>query len=272
MARGLSEIELKSEWQALPRNWYDIYQWKGTSGADYLEWSAEWIFNDFSQIQLVTDGLRSERFRVKDHRGQISLQTEVKQITEKRLIRAMFNSRTFKMINSRNVEEEVTVFDYEVPLKDSYRAKHGDIDLLCKLPGTCLCVEAKNPKSNESILKAVLQAYVYTSLISTKRKLFVNDYRLDPEVKLAPAVLTFASCTSGKQLEKLKEGSHLPKLVNKMDDKLAQIGVAPMRFLLVTTDGDELANCLTTTTEANGDVKAVFRDDFKLKVKEKALP
>lgn len=81
MARGLLITELESEWQALPRNWYAIYQWKRTSRGGYLEWIAERIFKEFSQIQLVTDGLRSRTFQVADHRGQISLNTEIEQIT-----------------------------------------------------------------------------------------------------------------------------------------------------------------------------------------------
>jgi len=57
-----------------------------------------------------------------------------------------------------------------------------------------------------------------------------------------------------------------------LNAQLAKDGIAPLRFFIVENEDDELANCLTTTTETNGDVKAVFRDGFALSVVEKTLP
>lgn len=263
MARGLSKTEIESEWRALPKNWYAIYQWERTSRAGYLEWTAEWIVKEFSQIQLVTDGLRSRTFRVADHRGQISLNTEIEQPTEKRIVRAMFNLGSLPVLGK--------VIDYEVPLKDTDEAAHGDIDLLCTLPDTCFCVEAKKPRASESILKAVLQAYAYTSLVSTKRNLFFESFQLVPQLRLTPAVLTFASAQSGRQLKEVTKYPQLLNLIRSLNGQLDKDKIAPIRFFIVENEDDELANCLTTTTQTNGDVKAVFRDGFTLSVVEEKL-
>lgn len=263
MSRGLSKTELEMEWQALPKNWYAIYQWERTSRASYLEWIAEWIVDSFPYIQLLTNGIRSRTFRVSDHRGQISLNTKIEQLTEKRLVRAMFNSRLLPVLGK--------VIDYEIPLKDTDEATHGDIDLLCILPGTCLCVEAKKPKASESILKALLQAYTYTSLVSTKKSLFFSSFQLDPQLQLAPSILTFASAQSGWQLKEISKYPHLRKLIEMLDNQLVKIEAAAIRFFIVNNPDDEIVNCLTTTTEANGDVKVVFREGFELSIIRKDI-
>ena len=260
MARGLLNSELEREWQDLPKNWYAIYQWKRTSGASYSEWIAEHILDTFQDITLVSDGLRSRTFRVPNHRGQISLNTGIEQITEKRLVRAMFNLGQLPSLGS--------VIDYEVPLKNTEAAAHGDIDLLCRLDDTCLCVEAKKPNAAESILKAILQTYAYTSLVASKKDVFFDSFGFSSTVALCPAVLTFASAVSGQQLSKVDDYPYLQKLITALNERLDVLGVHPIRFFVIENPDKELATCLTTATASNGDVKAVFCDSFKLFINE----
>ncbi len=264
MARGLSRTELEAEWQGLPKDWYSIYQWERTAGVGYTEWIAEWIASSFEGIQLVTDGLRARSFRVADHRGQIKLGTGIEQLTEKRLVRAMFNAAELPLLGR--------VIDYEVPLKDDEAAAHGDIDLLCTQPDSCLCVEAKKPQAGESILKAVIQAYSYTSLVSTRREFFLESFALNRQLCLAPAVLTFASAQSGRQLTALGSYPRLLGLIGLLNARLAVEKVAAMRFFKVQNPDDELRSCLTTMEGTNGDVRAVFRDGFALSIVEHRLP
>lgn len=115
------------------------------------------------------------------------------------------------------------------------------------------------PMASESILKSVLQAYAYTPLISTIRNLFLTSFHLDSQLRIKPAVLTFGSAQSGRLLKELDKCLHLPKLVETLNDQLAKIEVFPMRFFVVENPDDLLATFPTTTTEANGDVKAAFR-------------
>lgn len=101
----LEERTLFQEWQAVEQDWYSIYQWKRTTGSDYTEWISEWIWTSISGINLITDGLRQRPFRWPEHRGQIRLGTDISQITEKRLLRAMFNLSEVPLLSK--------VIDYE---------------------------------------------------------------------------------------------------------------------------------------------------------------
>jgi hypothetical protein len=264
MARGLSKTELEAEWHGLPKDWYSIYQWKRVVGVSYTEWIAEQIASSFGGIRLVTDGLRARSFRVADHRGQITLRTGIEQLTEKRLVRAMFNAPELPLLGR--------VIDYEVPLKEDDEATHGDIDLLCTQPAACLCAEAKKPLAGESVLKAILQAFAYTSLVTTRKAAFLADFGLDPKLCLTPAVLTFASAQSGRQLAALSKYPKLSGLIRLLNARLRDEGAVAMRFFVVQNPDSQLKRCLVEKREANGDVKAVFRGGFALSISEQVIP
>ncbi len=263
MARGLSTTQLEAEWHGLPKDFYSIYQWERVAGAGYTEWIAERVAASLDGLRLVTDGLRARSFRVADHRGQIKLGTGIEQLTEKRLVRAMFNAAELPLLGR--------VIDYEVPLKDDDAAAHGDIDLLCTPPGVCLCVEVKKPLAGESVLKAVLQAFTYTSLVATRKEAFLTSFGLDPTLCLTPAVLTFASAQSGRQLAALNRYPNLVGLIRLLDIRLTGQGNGRIRFFLVHNPDTELDRCLTTETRTNGDVRAIFREDFALSIAERLL-
>ena len=263
MPRGLSKDELKAEWMALPKDWYSIYQWKPTSRAGYLDWIAGWIIESFPAIQLKTEGLRTRSFKAADHRGQISLATGIEQVTEKRIVRALFNRRELPVLGQ--------VLDYEVPLKDRDDAAHGDIDLLCLTPTTCFCLEAKKPDSSESILKPILQAFVYTMLASTKKREFLSSFGLEFALKLTPGVVTFSTAQSGRQLGDIATLQMLRTLIRSLNERLHSADIMPMRFFVIDNSPDDIAAALTATTEANGDVKAVLAESLSLEIAEKIL-
>lgn len=260
MPRGLDESTLLAEWLSLARNWYSIYQWPRTTGAGYTEWIAGWIGASFAKISLATDGLRDRSLRVKAHRGQIHLKTPIKQFTEKRFVRALFNLSDVPLLG--------TVLDYEIPLKETGKASHGKIDLLCQQAETMFVVEAKKLNANESVLKAILEAFVYTSLVATRRKTLVTDYGMKSTIGLAPAVLVFAASQAGRQLKRMAALPNLLSLIRLINTKLENDGILPMRFFVIENEAHEFADCLTTRTQANADVQAVFRDGFTLSIAE----
>lgn len=271
MPRRLPDDILQSEWLGLSKNWYAIYQWERSTGVAYTEFIANSIVESFGEVQLRVEGLRRKSFRAEDHRGQIDPEKlngaapgQQIAIKEKRFIRAIYNLK--------HIPELGSVIDYEVPLKETSDAGHGDIDLLCTASDVCFCVEAKKPKSGESILKSVLQGYVYTSLVSTERQRFLDNFGLSPQLKLTPAVLTFADAQSGFQLGRIAKYPRLLELIEMLNAGLSQNQIQPFRFFVVQNSSSELADCLTTCREPNDDVKVVFRDGFKLNIAEKVLP
>ncbi len=264
MARGLDNNTLMKMWASLPKDWYSIYQWKPACQSGYTEMISQWIDESFPTIRLVPDGLRQRSFRARNHRGQINLQTKIEQITEKRLLRAMFNLTELPKLGK--------VIDYEVPLKETNASRHGDIDILCVQSSSAICIEAKKPRANESVLKAILQAFTYTSLIAPCKSRFLTDFGLSATLQLTPGVLTFANTPSGRQLKTPAKWPRLFRLIRTLNSDLAEREVARMKFYVVENDDAELDNCLTTKTQPNGDVKAVFCDGLVLTINEYPLP
>ena len=107
-----------------------------------------------------------------DHRGQAKLRTFIAEFKEKRFCRALFNLGQVSGLGR--------VIDYEVPLKAVRGAKHGNIDLLCSEGISLLVVEAKKPSSKESLLRAVLEAFTYSTLVTKERAAFSQGLRPSP--------------------------------------------------------------------------------------------
>ncbi len=146
------------------------------------------------------------------------------------------------------------MLDYEVPLKATRAAKHGDIDLLAKNVDRLFVIEAKHPDAAESPLKAILEAYTYTRLIYTVKKAFYSNYGLFGELPLSPTVLVFASSMPGRQLAEISKYPSLLSLVHKFDDSLSAEGIDAIRYYLITNDADELLDYLVLPNiiELNG--------------------
>lgn len=248
------------EFAALPKNWYSIYQWGRTARDGYAELVASLVTAWLDRIELDVTGLRSGGFRLASHRGQAKLRTGISQFTEKRFCRALFNVGLVPGLGR--------VLDYEVPLKATEDAPHGDIDLLCVEGASLILVEAKQPSSNESILKAVLEAYTYSSLVASVRGAFLNDYGLPSETTLIPVVLTFPTATSGRQIGRIECYPRVRTLVCELNRMLIRGGVSPLRFFLVRNDESGWSTCLCTEALPNGDVRVVFREGFMPRVEE----
>ena len=258
MARGREESILRQDWNKVPKDWYSIYQWGGTSSVRYREWVAEWIVESFEDIQLETEGLREKGFKVIGHRGQAKLSTGIGQFTEKRFVRAIFNLGQLLPLGE--------IIDYEVPLKATNAAEHGDIDLLCLASDAIMCVEAKDPRGSTSILKAIVQSFVYTSLAVIRHKTFEEEFKLPTTLPFTPAILIGSQ--DGLQLQQLSMYSHLSKLVGKLNQKLAKSGAGAIRFFIIENDKSEFASCLTTVAKPNGVKKIIFADGFTPNVVE----
>jgi hypothetical protein len=248
MARSLEENKLRQEWNSLPKNWYSIYQWRRTCGIDYAERIAEWIVTSFAEIRLMTDGLRDKNFKTRDHRGQATLNTGIGHFTEKRFVRALFNLGRLSPLGE--------MIDYEIPLKATRNADHGDIDLLCVAP------ESKSPRSGESILKAVLESFVYTSLAAQHRDVFVAEFQLPRTLLLTPATLTFADSPSHRQLQAWDKHPHLSALVKMLNADLAKSDDGGIRLFIIDNDKSELAFCLPTVPDPEGGEKVIFASGF----------
>lgn len=251
----LSEDEIQQEWNALPKDWYSIYNWDRVTGDAYAEEIASFVLSEFDDIALCIDGLRQNGFRVDGHCGKGEITTDISQVTEKRLVQGIFNLQQIDPLGK--------ILDYEVPLKASQVDSHGDIDLLCLRDNSLLFVEAKKPNSNESILKAILQSFVYSSLVATVQDTFLEEYSLPKETTFVPAVLTYRDALSGRQLAKINEYPGLIELVKNLNHRLCESTISPLRFYCVQNESSELNGCLRISDEN----AIVFRDNIELVIK-----
>jgi hypothetical protein len=225
MGRGLSDEELGNEWSKVPKDWYHTYQWGRLSQPPYVESIAQLLLRDFATIALVQEGLRESNFRLAAHRGQAELNTDIDQLTEKRVCRAIFNAR--------HLPELGTILDYEVPLKRTQAAEHGDVDLVCFNGKELILVEAKKEGSQESILKALLEAFVYSRLVKKAQPAFCKAFGIRDMVVLVPAVLTFESAASAKQLLGWKDLTMTNELLQKLNGTLRSEGLSPIRVFVM---------------------------------------
>ena len=252
-----SEDALRQEWERLPKDWYRVYQSESLKAASYSEkYFARWILEEFDGIALNTGDLRKAGFKVSDHHGQaqVQAQTQGLDMTEKRLVRALFNAARLPPLGS--------MLDYEVPLKGTEAAPHGDIDLLTHDASSLLLIEAKQGGSSESLLKAALQAYTYSSLVAHVKARFVGCYGMGESVKLTPAVLTFGTAASGKQLAELDRQPNTRALILRLNQELAAKSLSGMRFFVCGDDLATCARCLTTAACGKGWPKIMFREGF----------
>jgi hypothetical protein len=256
MTRGLEKDALRKEWDLLQKDWYSIYQWHGTCRAGYAEWIAQWIAESFADIRLVQDGLREQTFKTQAHRGQAKLQTQIEQFTEKRFVRAIFNLGQLQPLGE--------MIDYEVPLKQPKAkgdAKHGDIDLLCRTSDAILCVEAKDPRDSSPVLKAILQAFAYTSLASIRRDAFVADFNLPTNLPLTPAILI-----GRKSIIHIKERRgdypHFGSLLELLNTEPTKSGAGKIRLFVIENKREEVESCLRIDERLNGDNKMIFANGF----------
>lgn len=175
----------------------------------------------FPTIQLETEGLREDNFFQLNHDGRIANQTPLLQVTEKRLVRALFNE------HHTNPGALGRVLDYEVPLQQPDRPHgHGKIDLLCLDEGLLLIVEAKRPQDSSSSLKAVLESYTYTRLARERKSVLARCYDLDEtEISLKPVVLA-GSRVLRRQLS--DRNAPLRRIINRLNHDLLERGIGSM--------------------------------------------
>ena len=266
MSRRKTSQDLEQEWSLWPKDWYSIYQWNSLKVQTYTEKVSSLILHDFDRIVINYEHLRKDDFKIKDHHGQCKLGTPISQITEKRLLRAMYNLHTVNLLG--------IIKDYEVPLKSIQSVHHGDIDLLVRDEDEhkIRLIEAKKPGSSESLLKGVLQVYTYTKLVSSVRDRFLRSYDIQKDVKLSPVVLTFDSAASGKQLLNIGAYPEMKALLKKLNQDLLDDGIGPIEFYSSNLSDEEAKGCLREESYKDKSYKIYFKkSDFDLRLTQHSV-
>ena len=244
---GISDDDLRKEWNLRPKDWYSIYNWERVTGNAYLETIAGWILDEWDDITLKLEGCRKDNFRQSSHSGRPQTSTPIKQVTEKRIVQAAYNLGQLPLLGQ--------VCDYEVPLAKE-GSLHGDIDLLCWNKPNVYIVEAKNPRNSDAVLKPLLQAYVYASLVAESRVTFLKEYKLPEDATLVPSVLVHQESAAAKQLQNADKFPVTRRLLLHLGKSLKKKELASINCCVLTTPLEKFNDCLTETS----DKKVVFRD------------
>jgi len=251
---------IQEEWFKLRKDWFSIYNWASLSRKGYSEEIAKLLFDNFEEVKIIYAGLRKNSFRLNSHHGQCQLATDISQHVEKRFCRALFNLKESPLLGK--------ILDYEVPFKEKGESRHGDIDLLSYKEGKLFVIEAKKIGSSESILKAILEAYVYSKLVRAVKKAFYADFKIDSGATIKPVVLTFVNSTSGQQLIKMAKYPNVKALIDKINHDLAKTEIDKIGFFLITNPDEDIKSSLEARPFDDKCKMIVFKDSFKLRLKE----
>jgi hypothetical protein len=258
--RNKNRQQLSSEFSALKKNWFSVYNWPSLSRKRYSEDVAKLLIKNFCEYKLDYVGLRRNNFRIDSHHGQCQLSTAISQHVEKRFCRALFNLKELSLLGK--------VLDYEVPFKENLESKHGNIDLLSYKDNKLFVIEVKKIGSSESVLRAIFEAYVYSKLVYAVKKTFYADFNIDPTAIIKPVVLTFVNSTSGQQLIEMEQYPNIKALINVINKDLVKTGIEEIGFFLITNSEEEIKLSLETRPFNDKCKIIVFKDGFKPKLKE----
>ncbi|WP_293892136.1 hypothetical protein [Flavobacterium sp.] len=221
---------IEKDFNEVTKNWHNIYQWTKCTKISYTEEISQLLLKQFDLIKWTGDGLRKNKFKQDLHIGYCQIDKDPNQFMEKRFCRALFNI---------SLEHFGKIIDYEVPLTEPKQGQgkknHGDIDLLSQKENSLFFIEVKKHKSAESLLKAILEIFVYTYRLHHFK--MINSLKLDygcsESTTIVPAVLTFSDSRSGNQIKEFYKYPELQNLLKRINAELNKEGIKNIEFYVV---------------------------------------
>lgn len=126
------------------------------------------------------------------------------------------------------------------------KQSQGDIDLISERKNELLFIEAKISSSAESLLKAILEIFVYVTRLSKfgLLKQFQSEYNKLFSKRFVPCILTFKNATSGKQILEIKEYPKLLELINKINEGFNKYNISELEYLIIVKPDEDYSNIL----------------------------
>jgi hypothetical protein len=144
----------------------------------YTEIVSEWLLKNmylFSQIPAIT---RTASYKTSSHNGVTNSSHSNR--TEELIAMEMFRQETLPLLGK--------VLDYQTPLKDKRSDRAGKIDLLAYDGETLRILELKEPDSNESMLRCVLEGFTYLKTVDKDKVLKDFSLPCNTPIKASPFV------------------------------------------------------------------------------------
>lgn len=163
----------------------DIINYRGNTkdtNEKYTEVIAEELLNnhqkyDFNSIETI----KRERPYNIEHTGEYDEESSRR---EELIAMKMYN-------NKCSYKELGEIINYQVPLKATQETKAGKIDMISYNSDTNILylIELKNDKSNETLLRCVLEIITYLKQVDTNK--LKSEYELSEDTIIKPAILIF---------------------------------------------------------------------------------
>ena len=144
----------------------------------YTEIIAKWCCDNILIWNAIPRITRESSYRVTSHDGVSN--TPISNREEELIAMEMFRQGEMPIIGK--------VIDYQTPLKNKRTDRAGKIDLLAYDGNTLRILELKEPDSEETMLRCILEGYTYLSTVDTKKLLADFCLPLDTEVVACPFV------------------------------------------------------------------------------------
>jgi hypothetical protein len=255
-----------SEFADVKKNWKKVYQWKRIKSKGNTEIISELLLMEFDHIAWTFAGLRSDKFKQKDHAGNCQLKNgKIDPFTEKRFCRAFFNE-----YNETPHPLLGLILDYEIPLTAQKQKKgkidQGEIDLISCRDKELLFIEAKVASSNESLLKAILEIFVYVMRLMEFKLLpqLLKEYEKPQKIKITSCILTFPEATSGKQLMQIDKYPNLIKLIEKINEIFKHNGINELEYYIVGNPAEDFDKVLKAKLIKGKNYKVTFNKEIQI--------
>ena len=167
----------------------------------YSEVVAEWCIENIERFELIPMITRESTYKIESHDG---IPKSINSNREEELI-AM---EIFRQGFLGNLGQ---VIDYQTPLKNRRCDKAGKIDILSYDGMSVRILELKEPDSDETMLRCVLEGYTYMKTVNGRR--LIKDFELSEDAKLLACPLVF-KC--GIQWQEMQEERPKLKMLMKM--------------------------------------------------------
>lgn len=181
----------------------------------YNEVIAEWCIQNIECFHLIPMITRESSYKKDTHNGipKNKDSNRVEEIIAMEIFRQRFLSKLGQVI------------DYQTPLKNRRCNKAGKIDLLSYDGTSIRILELKEPDSNESMLRCVLEGYTYMKTVNARR--LMKDFEISENTKVIACPLVFKGGLQWQEMQeerpKLKELmkrlNSTPYYLEKLDHK-----------------------------------------------------
>ena len=203
----------------------------GTTQKSFLSILLE-HYDLFDQIQKIKRG----NYKIGSHNGTTPRETSNRK--EERIALALAQKKVLNPLGE--------VIDYQVPLKSKQSDRAGKIDLMTfdESTGILRLIELKAPKSEETMLRCVLEIYTYYKTVDMNELL--RSYGLDgkcKEVRICP--LFFKGSTQNNEYNTLGNRGNLVGLMHKMSDDGVKVELLRFPF-------ENIETVSPSTSYANG--------------------